>query len=90
MKDNIFNKRGARFEATVDLNKKKGHRGNISSCAKNEDIIFQGNSIIISNMREKAIKTNGCKLLLDALKLIGVIECNRVPYYRSIFQPGPD
>jgi hypothetical protein len=41
-------------------------------------------------MREKTIKTNGYKLLLDALKLTGISGCNRVPYYRGIFQPGPD
>jgi hypothetical protein len=41
-------------------------------------------------MKEKTIKTNGCKLLLDALKLIGISGCDKVPYYRGIFQPGPD
>jgi hypothetical protein len=52
---------------------------------------FQGNnSIIISNMREKPMKTNGCRLLLDELKLIGISGCDRVPYYKGIFQPGPD
>jgi hypothetical protein len=46
--------------------------------------------MIISNMRVKTIKANGCKLLLDALKLIGISGCDRVTYYRGIFQPGPD
>jgi hypothetical protein len=32
-------------------------------------------------MREKAIKTDGRKLLLDALKLIGVGGHDRVPVY---------
>jgi hypothetical protein len=41
-------------------------------------------------MRVKTIKTNGCKFLLDALKLIGISGYDRVPYYRGIFQPGPD
>jgi hypothetical protein len=41
-------------------------------------------------MRVKKIKTNGCKLLLDELKLIGISGCDRVPYYRGIFQPGLD
>jgi hypothetical protein len=41
-------------------------------------------------MREETIKTNGCKLLLDALKLIGISGCDRVPYYTDIFQLGPD
>jgi hypothetical protein len=41
-------------------------------------------------MRVKTIKTNRCKLLLDALKLIGISGCDRVPYYRGIFELGPD
>jgi hypothetical protein len=41
-------------------------------------------------MRVKMIKTKRCKLLLDELKLIGISGCDRVPYYRGIFQPGPD
>jgi hypothetical protein len=41
-------------------------------------------------MRVKTIKTNGYKLLLDALKLIGISGCDRVPHYRGIFQLGPD
>jgi hypothetical protein len=38
-KANILYKGRARFEATVDLNKKR-HQGNISSCVKNEDLFF--------------------------------------------------
>jgi hypothetical protein len=41
-------------------------------------------------MRVKTIKTNGCKLLPDALKVIGISGCDRVQYYIGIFQPGPD
>jgi hypothetical protein len=41
-------------------------------------------------MRGKTIKTDGSKLLLDAIKLIGICGCDRVPYYRGVFQPGPD
>jgi hypothetical protein len=40
-------------------------------------------------MRVKTIKTNGCKLLLDALKLLAITGCDRVPYYRSILQSVP-
>jgi hypothetical protein len=39
-------------------------------------------------MRVKTIKTNGCKLLLDALKLNGISGCDIVPYYRGIFNLG--
>jgi hypothetical protein len=41
-------------------------------------------------MKEKSIKTEGRKLLLDALKLIGISGRDRVPNYRGIFQLGPD
>jgi hypothetical protein len=39
---------------------------------------------------EKTVTTDGHKLLLDALKLIGISGCDRVPYYRGIFQLGSD
>jgi hypothetical protein len=39
---------------------------------------------------EHEIKTDGSKLLLDALKLIGISGCDRVSNYRGIFQLGPD
>jgi hypothetical protein len=38
----------------------------------------------------KTIKTDGRKLLLDALKLIGIGGRDRVPNCRGIFQLGPD
>jgi hypothetical protein len=41
-------------------------------------------------MREETIKTDGCKLVLDAFKLIGISGCDIVPCYRGIFQPGTD
>jgi hypothetical protein len=41
-------------------------------------------------MKKKNDKSNGCKLLLNALKLIGISGCDRVPHYRGIFQLGPD
>jgi hypothetical protein len=39
---------------------------------------------------KKTIKRDGCKLLLDALKLTGIGGCDIVPYYRGIFQLKPD
>jgi hypothetical protein len=41
-------------------------------------------------MREKTIKIDGSKLLLDVLKLIGIGGRDRVPNYQGIFQLGPD
>jgi hypothetical protein len=38
----------------------------------------------------KAIETDERKLLLDALKLIGITGRDGVPRYRGIFQIGPD
>jgi hypothetical protein len=63
------------------------HRGYVSVYVKNVDLISPGQQW---NMREKTIKTDGRKLLLDALKLIGISGRNRVPDYRGIFQLGPD
>jgi hypothetical protein len=62
--------------------------GNISSCVNNVDPIFLRNGIW--NIRGKIIKTDGHKLLLEELKLIVISECDRIPYYEGIFQPGPD
>jgi hypothetical protein len=39
---------------------------------------------------EKAIKTDGRKLLLDALNPIGISGRERVPNYRGIFKLGTD
>jgi hypothetical protein len=36
-------------------------------------------------MREKHDKTDGCKLLLDALKLVVMDRHDRIPNYRGIF-----
>jgi hypothetical protein len=38
----------------------------------------------------KTIKTDGRKLLLDALKLIDISRSDGFPNYRGIFQFGPD
>jgi hypothetical protein len=89
VKANIFCNGGARFEATVDLNK-KGHQGKFSSCVKNEDLIFPRQQYNYKEHREEDDKTDGHKLLLDALKLIGISGCDRVLCYRGIFQLGPD
>jgi hypothetical protein len=39
-------------------------------------------------MKEKAIETDGRKLLLDMLNHIGISGRDRVPNYRGIFQLG--
>jgi hypothetical protein len=36
------------------------------------------------------VKSDEHKLLLDALKLIGISGSDRIPNYQSIFQLGPD
>jgi hypothetical protein len=36
-------------------------------------------------MREKTIKTDGGKLLLGALKLVGISRPDKIPDYRGIF-----
>jgi hypothetical protein len=39
---------------------------------------------------KKTIKTEGRKLLLDALKLFGISQSDGVPNYRGIFELGPN
>jgi hypothetical protein len=39
---------------------------------------------------EKNDRTDGHKLLLDALRFIGISECDIIPYYRGILQLGPE
>jgi hypothetical protein len=41
-------------------------------------------------MKEKVIETDGFKLLLDPLKLFGIIGCDGVPNHRGTFQLEPD
>jgi hypothetical protein len=36
-------------------------------------------------MREKTIETEGRKLLMDALKLVGISRRDRIPNYSGIF-----
>jgi hypothetical protein len=38
----------------------------------------------------KVIETEERKLLLDALKLVGIGRRDNIPNYRGTFQPGPD
>jgi hypothetical protein len=42
------------------------------------------------NRKEKTIETEGGKLLLEALKLVGIGRRDRTPNYRGVFQLGPD
>jgi hypothetical protein len=60
---------------------KKGHQGNVSSYIKN---------LIFPRQQHMYKEHGGNRLVLDALKLIGISGCDRVPYYRGTFQPGPD
>jgi hypothetical protein len=41
-------------------------------------------------MKGKTIETDECKLLLDALKLVGISRRDRIQNYLGIFQFGPD
>jgi hypothetical protein len=59
---------GTRVEAMVHLNKKNGHQGNVSSCVKNEDLIFPRQQYNYKEHEGKTIKTDRWKLLRDALK----------------------
>jgi hypothetical protein len=83
MKTNIFQSGSAGFNAMIDLNKKL-HQSDVSFCVKNVDLIY----LIVHE--GKTIETDGCKLLLDALKLVGTGRRDRIPNYRGISQLGPD
>jgi hypothetical protein len=41
-------------------------------------------------MRKETIKTDGCKLLLNAFKFIGISGRDGVPNFRGIFLLGLD
>jgi hypothetical protein len=46
--------------------------------------------MIIRNLKARTIETEGNKLLLDAMKFIGIGRLDKIPNYLSIFQLGPD
>jgi intein-encoded DNA endonuclease-like protein len=56
------------------------HQDDISFYVKNVDLISLRQKYEY-NVKGKTIKTDGRKLLLDALKLIGIGGRNRVPDY---------
>jgi hypothetical protein len=67
--------------------RKEMHQGDSSVYAENVDLNFYGKSITIRNMRGKTIETDGPKLPLDALKLVGIGRRDRISNYRDIFEP---
>jgi hypothetical protein len=77
----------AGFKATIDM-EKKVHQGDVSVFVKNVDLIYLRQKYK-EHEREKTTETDGRKLLLDALKLVGIGGRDRIPNYRSIFQLGP-
>jgi hypothetical protein len=81
-KTDIFQEGSAGFKATVGLNKKKVHQGDVSACVENADLISLRRTCNYREHEGKTIKTDGRKLLLDALKLFGIGGCDRIPNYR--------
>jgi hypothetical protein len=80
---NIFRDGSAGFKATIDLNKKEVHQGDVSVYIKN----VEGES---KEHDGKNDTNRRAKLSLDALKLVGVGGHDRIPNYRRIFQLGRD
>jgi hypothetical protein len=89
-KTKIFRGESAGFKATIDLNKKKAHQDDVSFYVKNVDLISLRQKYKYKEHEGKMTETDRCKLLLDALKLIGISGRDRVPDYRGVFQLGPD
>jgi hypothetical protein len=48
------------------------HQGDVFFYVRKVDLIFQRKSTTVWNMREKAIKTDGRKLLLNTFELVGI------------------
>jgi hypothetical protein len=58
-------------------------QGVVSVYVKNVDLISLRQQYKYMEHEGKTIKTYGRKLLLDALKLIGIGGCDRVPNYQA-------
>jgi hypothetical protein len=43
-------------------------------------------SMAVTDVGKETIKTNGCKLLLDAIQFLGNSRRNRIPNNRDIFK----
>jgi hypothetical protein len=84
-KTNIFQEGSAGFKATIGLNKKKVHEGVVSAYVENVDLISLRQTYNYREQEGKTIKTEGRKLLLDALKLFDISGCDRIPNYPGIF-----
>jgi hypothetical protein len=92
-KANVFQKGSAGFKTTIDLNKNKNKKKVhpvVSVYVKFVDLISLKHHYKYMEREGETIKTDGRKLLLDALELIGIIRSDRVRNSRGIFQLGPD
>jgi hypothetical protein len=66
------------------------HQGDVSVYVKIVGLISLRHQYKYMEHEAKNDKTDGRKLLLDALKLIDISRRHGVPNYRGIFQLGPD
>jgi hypothetical protein len=81
----VFSKREAQ-----DLNQDIPEQKNVHQClvsvqVKFVDLISLKHQYRYMKREGKMIRTDGHKLLLDALKLIGISRSDRVPNYQGIF-----
>jgi hypothetical protein len=90
MKTNIFQARSARFKATIRLNKKEVHQCDVFVYVEDVVLISLRRKISYKEYDGKTIKTDGRKLLRDALKFVGISRRDKVPNYLGIFLLGPD
>jgi hypothetical protein len=77
-KTDIFQEGSAGFKATIGLNRKNVHECDVSAYVENVDLISLRRTY---NYREHEGKNNknGCKLLLDVLKLFVISGRDRIP-----------
>jgi hypothetical protein len=66
------------------------HQVDVSVYVKNVHLTSLRKNDNYMEHRGKTTETDGRKLLLDTLKLVGIAKRDRIPNYRGIFQPGPD
>jgi hypothetical protein len=67
------------------------HEGDVSFYVMNADFIpLRQKYNCMEREGTETIETDGRKLLLDALKFVGIGRCDRIPNYPCIFQLGPD
>jgi hypothetical protein len=78
-KTNILQEGSAGFKATIGL--KKVYQDDVSAHVGNVDVISLRQTCNYRGYEGKTIEADGCKLLLDSLKLFGISRRDRITNY---------